>query len=116
MSVYTSSLGLPPLNGTIVLAVFNLASVIGQILFGHLCDIVPYSYIITVSGAGASLSAYLLRGFAHKLALIFVFVVIFGSLSGGFSSIWSAACSEIVGINPQNANSNVFGVFGMIKA
>lgn len=32
MSVYTASLGLPPLNGTLVLAVFNLASVVGTSL------------------------------------------------------------------------------------
>ncbi|KAG9081174.1 hypothetical protein FRC06_005752 [Ceratobasidium sp. 370] len=115
MSVYTSSLGLPPLNGTIVLAVFNLASVIGQILFGHLCDIAPYPYVIILSGTGASLSAYLLWGFAHNLGLIFAFVVVFGSLSGGFSSIWPAACSDIVGPDHQTTVSNVFGVFGMIK-
>ncbi|KAG8782229.1 hypothetical protein FRC12_021053, partial [Ceratobasidium sp. 428] len=115
MSVYTSSLGLPPLNGTIVLAVFNLASVIGQIIFGHLCDIAPYPYVIILSGTGASLSAYLLWGFAHNLALIFVFVVVFGSLSGGFSSIWPAACNDIVGPDHQAIVSNVFGVFGMVK-
>ncbi|KAG9105152.1 hypothetical protein FRC07_009562, partial [Ceratobasidium sp. 392] len=115
MSVYTSSLGLPPLNGTIVLAVFNLASVIGQILFGHLCDIAPYPYVIILSGTGASLSAYLLWGFAHNLGLIFAFVVVFGSLSGGFSSIWPAACSDVVGPDHQAIVSNVFGVFGMIK-
>ncbi|KAG8782811.1 hypothetical protein FRC12_020383 [Ceratobasidium sp. 428] len=115
MSVYTSSLGLPPLNGTIVLAVFNLASVIGQIVFGHLCDIAPYPYVIILSGVGASLSAYLLWGFAHNLGLIFAFVVVFGSLSGGFSSIWPAACSDIVGPDHQAIVSNVFGVFGMVK-
>ncbi|KAG8716912.1 hypothetical protein FRC09_015033 [Ceratobasidium sp. 395] len=115
MSVYTSSLGLPPLNGTIVLAVFNLASVIGQIVFGHLCDIAPYPYVIILSGVGASLSAYLLWGFAHNLGLIFAFVVVFGSLSGGFSSIWPAACNDIVGPDHQAIVSNVFGVFGMVK-
>lgn len=100
MSVYTASLGLPPLNGTLVLAVFNLASVVGkfttalpprvcqqahpspagQIGFGHVCDIAPYAYVMIVSGAGAALSAYLLWGFAHSLGLIFAFVVVFGSL------------------------------------
>ncbi|KAG8731962.1 hypothetical protein FRC11_001323 [Ceratobasidium sp. 423] len=30
MSVYTTSLGLPPVNGTIVVAIFNLAAVIGM--------------------------------------------------------------------------------------
>jgi hypothetical protein len=52
----------------------------GQIGFGHVCDIAPYSYVMIASGAGAALSAYLLWGFAHSLGLIFAFVVVFGSL------------------------------------
>ncbi|QRV81955.1 major facilitator superfamily transporter [Ceratobasidium sp. AG-Ba] len=114
MSVYTASLGLPPLNGTLVLAVFNLASVIGQIGFGHVCDIAPYSYVMLASGAGAALSAYLLWGFAHSLGLIFAFVVVFGSLSGGFSSVWPAACTEIAGPE-QSSVSSIFGCFGIVK-
>ncbi|KAG8717158.1 hypothetical protein FRC08_008105 [Ceratobasidium sp. 394] len=115
MSVYTASLGLPPLNGTLVLAVFNLASVIGQIGFGHVCDIAPYAYVMIASGAGAALSAYLLWGFAHNLGIIFAFVVVFGSLSGGFSSVWPAACSEIAGPEQSGSVSNIFGFFGMVK-
>ncbi|KAF8601580.1 MFS general substrate transporter [Ceratobasidium sp. AG-I] len=114
MSVYTSSLGLPPLNGTLVLAVFNLASVVGQIGFGHVCDIAPYAYVMIASGAGAALSAYLLWGFAHSLGLIFAFVVVFGSLSGGFTSVWPAACSDIAG-SEQSSVSNIMGCLSMIK-
>lgn len=85
------------------------------------------------SGTGAALSAYLLWGFAHSLGLIFAFVVVFGSLvrilptyfhlcsehtgilqSGGFSSVWPAACSEIAGPE-QGSVSNIFGCLGMVK-
>ncbi|KAG8721355.1 hypothetical protein FRC09_008017 [Ceratobasidium sp. 395] len=113
MSVYTASLGLPPSNGTLVLAVFNLSSVIGQIVFGHLCDIAPYSYVMIGSGVGAALSAYLLWGFAHSLQLIFAFVVIFGSLSGGFASIFPAASVQIAG--SEDTVSNVMGCLSAIK-
>ncbi|KAG8723612.1 hypothetical protein FRC09_002577 [Ceratobasidium sp. 395] len=115
MPVYTSSLGLPPLNGTIVLAVFNLSSVISQMLLGHLCDIAPYPYVIVASGVGASLSAYLLWGFAHNLGLIFAFVIVFGSLSGGFTSVWPTACSDIVGPDHQAIMSNVLGMLSVVK-
>ncbi|QRV75714.1 major facilitator superfamily transporter [Ceratobasidium sp. AG-Ba] len=113
MSVYTASLGLPPSSGTLVLAVFNLASVTGQILFGHLCDIVPYPYVMIGSGAGAALSAYLLWGFAHSLPQVFAFVVIFGSLSGGFSSMFPAASVQIAG--SEGSVSNVIGVLSAVK-
>ncbi|CAE6364971.1 unnamed protein product [Rhizoctonia solani] len=115
MSVYTTSLGLPPVNGTIVVAVFNLASVIGQVFFGYFCDNAPYPYVIIVSGAGASLSAYLLWGFAHNLGVIFVFVIAFGLMSGGFTSIWPAASADIVGPEHQATVPNVFGILGIWK-
>ncbi|KAL5638585.1 hypothetical protein ACGC1H_005301 [Rhizoctonia solani] len=115
MSVYTTSLGLPSVDGTIVLAVFNLATAVGQILFGYFCDLVPYHYIVIVSGAGASLSAYLLWGFAHNLGVIFAFVVIFGTLSGGFSSVWPAASVDIVGPDHQATVPSVIGVLGIPK-
>ncbi|CAE6488209.1 unnamed protein product [Rhizoctonia solani] len=91
MSVYTTSLGLSALDGSLVLSVFNFSSIIGQVIFGHACDVAPYQYVIFISGAGASLSAYLLWGFAHSLGFIFAFAIIFGSLSGGFASVWPAA-------------------------
>ncbi|KAF8755394.1 Major Facilitator Superfamily [Rhizoctonia solani] len=114
MAVYTVSLGLPALNGTLVLSVFNLSSIIGQIIFGHVCDIAPYQYVVIASGAGAALSAYLLWGFAHSLGLIFAFVIVFGSISGGFGSVWPAASVDIAG-SEQSAVSNVFGLLAMTK-
>ncbi|KDQ20062.1 hypothetical protein BOTBODRAFT_101786 [Botryobasidium botryosum FD-172 SS1] len=98
MPTYTTALGLPIIDGTLVLAVFNIASVVGQIIFGYLCDRMPYARVMIFSGVGSALSAYLLWGFAHTLSLIFVFVVIFGGLSGGFSSIWPPASAEIAGM------------------
>lgn len=113
MPTYTSALGLPIINGTLVLAVFNTASVIGQVIFGLLCDRSPYMRVMVLSGVGAALSAYLLWGFAHTLSLIFVFVVVFGGLSGGFTSIWPSASSDIAG--PNYSNNIVFGCFGVAK-
>ncbi|CAE6466088.1 unnamed protein product [Rhizoctonia solani] len=114
MTVYTTSLGLSALDGSLVLSVFNFSSIIGQIIFGHACDVAPYHYVIIISGAGAALSAYLLWGFAHSLGLIFAFVVVFGSLSGGFASVWPAASVDIAG-SEQSAFLNVYGLLTMTK-
>ncbi|KDN37867.1 hypothetical protein RSAG8_09841, partial [Rhizoctonia solani AG-8 WAC10335] len=110
MSVYTTSLGFPTINGTVVLVVFSLASVVGmalyldtrtckptqffsgQVLLGQLCDTVPYQYIIIASGVGSCLAAFLLWGFAHNLGLIFGFVIIFGIM----------VCSPSVVIHSRN--------------
>ncbi|CAE6530909.1 unnamed protein product [Rhizoctonia solani] len=97
ITVYTASLVLPPLNGSLVLSVFNLSSI-----------------IVIVSGAGAALSAYLLWGFAHSLGLILAFVVVFGSLSGGFVSVWPAVSMDIAG-SEQSVFLNVYGLLTMTK-
>ncbi|KAH7322171.1 major facilitator superfamily domain-containing protein [Rhizoctonia solani] len=114
MAVYTTSLGLSALDGSLVLSVFNFSSIIGQIIFGHACDVAPYQYVIVVSGTGAALSAYLLWGFAHSLGLIFAFVIVFGSLSGGFASVWPAASADIAG-SEQSAFLNAYGLLTMGK-
>ncbi|CUA69955.1 hypothetical protein RSOLAG22IIIB_08798 [Rhizoctonia solani] len=114
MSVYTTSLGLSALDGSLVLSVFNFSGIIGQIIFGHACDVAPYQYVIVVSGAGAALSAYLLWGFAHSLGLVFAFAIVFGSLSGGFASVWPAASADIAG-SEQTVYLNAYGLLTMGK-
>ncbi|KAH7335031.1 major facilitator superfamily domain-containing protein [Rhizoctonia solani] len=115
MSVYTTCLGLPTINGTVVLAVFSLASVVGQVTLGQLCDTVPYHYIIIASGLGSCLAASLLWGFAHSLGLIFGFVILFGILAGGFTSVWPAACADIAGPEHPETIPSVYGLLGMAK-
>ena len=69
-----------PLSATIVLSIFNSSGVIGQILIGHLTDVVPYPWVMFVSAMGSALSAFLLWGFADSLAKVFTFAIIFGGL------------------------------------
>ncbi|KZO99340.1 MFS general substrate transporter [Calocera viscosa TUFC12733] len=114
MPTYTSALGLAPINGQLVLSVFNLFSVVGQIIFGYLCDKISYSRVVMVSGLGAALSAYLVWGFARNLGLIFTFVILFGSLSGGFSSIQPAVAAEVAGANSLSSGV-IVGSLGAMK-
>ncbi|KAI0321544.1 MFS general substrate transporter [Amylostereum chailletii] len=97
---YAASLGYSRLNGTLALATFNLATVVGQILFGYYCDVGPYTAVMVLSGTIAAVLAYALWGFAHTLALVYVFAVLFGGISGGFSSIWPPAAAEVYGAQP----------------
>ncbi|KAB5588470.1 Monocarboxylate transporter 3 [Ceratobasidium theobromae] len=46
--------------------------------------------------------------------LIFAFVIIFGSLSRGFVSVWPAACVDIAG-SEQSSFSNIMGFFCIAK-
>ena len=79
IAMFTTKLS-SPLSATIVLSIFNSSGVIGQILIGHLTDIVPYPWIMFVSAMGSALSAFLLWGFADSLTKVFTFAIIFGGL------------------------------------
>ncbi|KAI0042845.1 MFS general substrate transporter [Auriscalpium vulgare] len=98
---YTVALGHSSLSGALVLAVFNMATVVGQIICGFYCsDYGPYTHVMLFSAILSCVMAYALWGFAHSLALVFVFVVMFGMISGGFSAIWTPAAAEVHASQP----------------
>ncbi|KAI0042846.1 MFS general substrate transporter [Auriscalpium vulgare] len=97
---YTVALGCSRLSGTLALTVFNLATVVGQLICGYYCDLGPYTHVMLFSATLSSILAYAMWGFAHSLALLFVFVVMFGMISGGFTSIWTPAAAEVHASQP----------------
>ncbi|KAI1788981.1 MFS general substrate transporter [Ganoderma leucocontextum] len=90
-----------PLTATTVLSVFNSSAVGGQILLGHLSDRFPYPWVMFASAVGSSLVAFLLWGFARGSIQLYLFAVIFGALSGGFSSTWPNAAFDCAGGKPE---------------
>ncbi|KAJ4478343.1 MFS general substrate transporter [Lentinula aciculospora] len=111
---YTASINSATLPTTIVLALFNVASVVCYALFGRLCDSYPYQYIILCSGVGSAFAAFFLWGFATSLALVFTFAIVFGGVSGGFSGVWLPAASAIGGTRNE-ITTLVFALLGAAK-
>ena len=79
---YAASLGYSSLNGTLALAAFNLAAVVGQVLVGYYCDRGSYTTAMLISSILSAIFAFVLWGFAHSMALIYVFAVLFGGIVG----------------------------------
>ena len=52
----------------------------GQIVVGYMCDKMPYVQVMLFSALFSAIAAFTVLGFASSLPLVFVFVVIFGSL------------------------------------
>ncbi|KAI0072297.1 MFS general substrate transporter [Panus rudis PR-1116 ss-1] len=103
-----------PLSATIVLSLFNSSGVVGQILIGYLSDRFPYPWIMLASTLGSAIAAFLLWGFADTLARVFAFAIIFGGLSGGFSSVVFAAGTDAANPNPEQASMAV-SAFTIVK-
>ncbi|KAI0788899.1 major facilitator superfamily domain-containing protein [Abortiporus biennis] len=102
IAVFTTSIS-SPLSATVVLSLFNVSGVIGQVLIGWLSDKFPYPWIMFANALISSMAAFLLWGFADTLAQVFVFAIIFGGLSGGFSSVGFSVAVDSAGENPEQA-------------
>ncbi|KAI0759366.1 MFS general substrate transporter [Trametes elegans] len=89
------------ITATVVLSLFNSSAVVGQILLGHLTDKIPYPVVMAFCALGSALAAFFLWGFANTVVLLYFFAVIFGALSGGFSSTWPNAAAESAGSQPE---------------
>ena len=61
----------------------------GQIVVGYMCDKIPYVHVMLFSTLFSAIAAFTLLGFASSLPLIFVFVVIFGSLVSSIATSWT---------------------------
>lgn len=67
-------------TATVVLALFNVSAVLGQVVLGHLTDRFPYPSIMVVSAVGSALGAFLLWGFASTTIYLYFFAIVFGVL------------------------------------
>lgn len=78
---YAVSIGLTETQGTYALVAFNAASTVAKVLMGWAADRVAYSKLMTSFAVVGCLSAFLGWGYASKVAVFAVFVVVFGSVS-----------------------------------
>ncbi|KAI0773965.1 MFS general substrate transporter [Fomes fomentarius] len=90
-----------PLTATVVLSIFNSSAVAGQIVLGHMSDRFPYPWVMFFSAVGSGIVAFLLWGLANAATQLYFFAVIFGALSGGFSSTWPNAAFDCAGGKPE---------------
>ncbi|KDQ61479.1 hypothetical protein JAAARDRAFT_54845 [Jaapia argillacea MUCL 33604] len=113
IAVFTTSIS-SPLSATVVLSIFNSSAIIGQIFIGHLSDRFPYPKIMFISATGSAAAAFFLWGFSQTLAQVFVFAIIFGGLSGGFTSVWPVAATECSHHKPELIPW-IMGCFAVMK-
>lgn len=74
---------------------FNVASVFGQVVMGALIDRLHVTTVILLSTIGATLSVFLLWGFAVSLPLIMIFSLTYGLFAGGFTSTYTGIIREV---------------------
>ncbi|KAK5058791.1 hypothetical protein LTR84_011055 [Exophiala bonariae] len=85
---YTTILGYSTSKGAMVLAVANIAQIVGEISFGRLSDKFSVHMLATISATVACGSTFILWSLADSLAYVIAFAFVFGAFASGFIALW----------------------------
>ena len=110
LPTYASSLGLSSISGTLLVSLFNTTSVFGAVILGTLIDRLHVTTVILISTIGASLSVFLLWGFATSLPLLCVFSLVYGLFAGGFTTTYTGIIHEVRKVEPSADVGLLFGL------
>ena len=87
---YASSIGLGPTAGALLLALFGLAQVLGQLSFGFLFDgRLPLHFLVFLSRFMSAVAALTLWGLVRSLAPLIIFSLVYGFFAAGYVVLWA---------------------------
>lgn len=95
---YAASLGLSSTMGALLLVVYSIAQILGQMAFGYVSDIrvkifslderVPVEVLIFASSFVSGVSILAIWGLARSLGMLVAFATFYGMFAGGFAVLW----------------------------
>ncbi|KAI1130290.1 major facilitator superfamily domain-containing protein [Nemania abortiva] len=89
LPTFASDLGLSGIIGALILAANNLATVLGQVGFGYLCDRVSNVLLLVfLSSSISSIAAFTIWGLARSLGSLLAFALAYGFCAGAFPVFW----------------------------
>lgn len=86
---FATSLGYSSGEGALILALANLAQIIGEVGFGLLSDYVNVHILVVISSSVAALSTFLLWGFANSFGMLIAYALVFGTFGAGYIALWA---------------------------
>jgi MFS family permease len=111
LASYAHRLGLSGTTGTILISIFNFASVPGAIVIGLLGDRLAATTVIMISSLGSAIAVFLFWGLSAHVAFLTVFTLLYGFFAGGFSSTWPGILQEL---KRQDEGIDTGLVFGLL--
>ena len=93
---YATSIGLSDKAGALLLAVLSFAQVVGQVTFGYLSDDrISLHLLLFISPFVSSAAVFTLWGFAHSLAILIIFSIVYGFFAAAYAALWGRMCTEV---------------------
>ncbi|KAL8755343.1 MAG: hypothetical protein Q9184_004827 [Pyrenodesmia sp. 2 TL-2023] len=98
LSSYATSLGLNSTMGALLLVIYSLAQIVGQMAFGYVSDMrikrlwqdqrAPVEILVFLSPFISGVAILVLWGPAHSLGMLIAFAIVYGISAGGFAVLW----------------------------
>ena len=93
---YATSIGLSSVQGALLLALLNIAQVLGQFSFGYLSDHrVPLNILVVISSLVSAIASLAVWGLACSLGLLILFVLTYGFFGAGYVAMWARMGSAV---------------------
>ncbi|KAJ5169191.1 major facilitator superfamily domain-containing protein [Penicillium canariense] len=93
---YATSMGLSNFDGALLLALMSISQVMGQLTFGFLSDRrFSVNTLITLSSIAAAVASLTLWGFAHSLAPLIAFALVYGFFGAGYTAMWARMSTSV---------------------
>lgn len=120
---YAASLGMSTTIGALLLMIYSVAQIAGQMVTGYVSDLrisrmgingrIPIGILVFLSPLISGLSILLLWGPARSLAMLIVFAMFYGASAGGYAVLW-ARMSTTLSPDPHLALTT-FSYFAFMK-
>jgi MFS family permease len=89
LPTFTTALGYSSGQGALILALANLAQILGEVGFGLVSDCVNVYMLVIISSTVSSVSTFLLWGFGANLGMLIAYAVVFGASGAGYIALWA---------------------------
>ena len=89
LPTFATLLGHSARTGALLLAALNIASTLGQVVFGHLSDRFNNIFILVfVTTFVSAVASFCMWGFAQSLAPLLTYAIVFGFFAGAYVVFW----------------------------
>ncbi|EMD01237.1 hypothetical protein BAUCODRAFT_118942 [Baudoinia panamericana UAMH 10762] len=110
---YAQSLGLSAELGSLTLIMVNVASALGCVLVGTLCDRFDVLNVLVILSVGATTAILAVWGLASSATPLFVFSLFYGLTAGAYSCSWGGMAKDI---RRQSITADTNIVFSFLAA
>jgi MFS family permease len=102
---FATAIGLSTSQGTLILSITNVATIVGMVGLGALADKIDSQLLSSASSLGASLASFFLWGYSTNFIILLLFSIAQGLFAAGYSVLYSRFATAVA---PRDSESQTW--------